>query len=137
MAKKGGRESPTGGRAFGHATTAQLDRRPVIKYQHGYAQVTAKSPEEAIAIIRDKGWTNPTVEVGLHDASTNRVHFTYGTARYEGEKTGMDLDYLERIAARNDRSIVEQVQFDSKIGQIQEVPFSPDRVVFRVRYDRE
>lgn len=131
MAKKG-KESPEGGRTRGTATDEQLDKRPNIKYQHGYAQVTGKKGESLDDIVsraKEKYGENVRVEVGSH-YSDNKVHWTYGS----GQFPGIHADYLERLASKNDRSIVEQVQFDSKIRQVAEDLGSPDRFIVRVHY---
>ncbi len=132
MAKGKRKDSPEGGRTHGTATNEKLDKRRHIKYQHGYAQITGRkgeSLENLVAEARGKYGDNVRVEVGSH-YSDNKVHWSYGS----GQFPGIHAEYLERLATRNDRSLAEQVQFDSKIHQVAEELGSPDRFVVKVHY---
>lgn len=129
MAKGKKKDSPEGGRTRGSATLEQLQKRPEIKYQHGYAQLTGNDLDKLTARAREKYGENARVEVGMHYPD-NKVHWTYGS----GQFPGIHAEYLERLASKNDRSLVEQVQFDSKIRQIAEGLGSPDHFIVRVHY---
>jgi hypothetical protein len=128
VAKKG-KESPTGGRVRGQATIQQLQKRPEIKYQHGYAQLTGNDLDKLVEKAKGKYGENTRIEVGMHYPD-NKIHWSYGS----GQFPGIHASYLERLATRNDRSTVEQVQFDSRIQQAGASIGSPDHYVIRAHY---